>query len=302
MIIFRDPIFLEHRPPYAHPECPERLQVLAPVFQESRQELREAALLPEEQLGLVHSAECVRLVKQLAAGSGGQLEPDTYVCPRSYEVALAAAGTVAEAARTILRGECRASFAAIRPPGHHATTDNSMGFCLFNNIAIAARLAMREFSLPRVAIVDWDVHHGNGTQEIFYSEPSVLYISLHRYPHFYPGTGSTREIGAGNIANYPLPSNTTAGLYIATFRRAVEERLLPFAPKLILVSAGFDPLDDDPIGGLGLSPEHFGEITNILVEAARDLGVGIASALEGGYHLGRLPLCVKHHIEALNQL
>lgn len=297
LVVFYDPVFLEHKVPYWHPESPERLLAIEPVLRQYN--LRPAIPLEERLLELAHTPAHIALVKNTPRQGFTALDPDTYLSPRSYEVALLAVGTCAEAGRVVVRGEAEAVFCAVRPPGHHSTSDHPMGFCLFNNVAVAIQCIRQEFPIDRVAIVDWDAHHGNGSQDIFYDEPSVLYISLHRYP-FYPGTGHSSETGSSNIANYCLPGSTTREEYLATFRQAIEDKLEPFEPQLIFISAGFDALGDDPVAGLGLLPEDYAELTHILLSSARRPSIGVVSVLEGGYNLDLLPLAVEHHLRALS--
>ncbi len=236
----------------------------------------------------VHAPAYVAKVRQIALRGGGFLDADTYLGARSYDAALLAAGGAAELVRAVVSGRASNGFALVRPPGHHATAARGMGFCLFNNIAVAARAALDELGLARVLIVDWDVHHGNGTQEIFYGSPQVFFFSTHQYPH-YPGTGGWNETGAGPgsgyTANVPLP----AGVGDAGFRRIFAEILEPlaerFRPELILVSAGFDIHHSDPLRSMNLTEAGFARMTDLLLQMASELcGGRLVLALEGGYN------------------
>jgi acetoin utilization deacetylase AcuC-like enzyme len=240
----------------------------------------------------------IALSAALAREGGGWLDPDTHVSPRSVEAALAAAGAVTGATLAVLAGEAREAFCAVRPPGHHATRARAMGFCLVNSVAVAARAALAA-GLARVAVVDFDVHHGNGTQDIFWSDPAVLYVSLHRWP-FYPGTGAAEETGAGPglgaTVNVPLPASTPPARFHDALARALDavER---FRPEVVLASAGFDAYRDDPIGGLNLDVEDFARVGERLrALAAATCDGKLVSVLEGGYHLGRLGECVAAYL------
>jgi acetoin utilization deacetylase AcuC-like enzyme len=240
----------------------------------------------------VHTREHVERMRAAAERAAANrvitwLDPDTAVSPASYEAALAAVGCAVEAADRVARGLARTAFALTRPPGHHATPGEAMGFCLFNNVAIAARYLKARHGVERALIVDWDVHHGNGTQEVFWEDPSVYYLSLHLWPH-YPGTGAASERGAGagegTTRNVPLPYGTSARTYRACFDEALREALAAFSPEVVLVSAGFDCLAGDPLGGLLLEPEDCHAITVDLLQLTRPTAGGRAVAvLEGGY-------------------
>jgi len=249
------------------------------------------------------------MIEKVSQRGGGWLDGDTYLNEYSFEAALYSAGAGPSAAEKILAGKWTNAFCLVRPPGHHALAERGMGFCLFNNISITARRlqhagAIREpSSINKIAILDWDVHHGNGTQEIFYDDPSVLFISFHRWP-FYPGAGSAAETGAGKgkgfTVNIPVTLGTTPREYIEVFRKAVEENLASFKPDFVLISAGFDSYKDDPIAGLGLEVETFAELTEIAkVEAKKHCGGRLISFLEGGYNLEKLPECIEAHLKVL---
>ena len=280
-----------------HPEDRARLPALleavhrdadlAPLLLE-----RQATPAAEEDLLRVHTPEHLVSIRRAAAEARrrGQvlwLDPDTAVSPDSWEAALAAAGCAVTAAGLVARGEAGAAFALCRPPGHHATVHRAMGFCLLNNLAVAARATQAHRLAERILVVDWDVHHGNGTQDVFYSDPTVSFLSLHLSPH-YPGSGAADERGAGaglgHTRNVPLLAGTGAAEYRRRFLEALEEALASFAPDLTLVSAGFDCLAGDPLGGLLLEPEDLHQLTADLLE--RTGGPGrrrVAAVLEGGY-------------------
>lgn len=281
-----------------HPERPDRLRAIVQGLKESGLALtwiepRPATL---DEIRLLHTAEHVRFVQE-ACRRGMWMDADTYATPASYEVAVLAAGGVLTAVEKALAGKHKTAFCAVRPPGHHATPTQAMGFCLFNNVAIAARFIQKR-GLTRVMIVDFDVHHGNGTQDAFYDDDTVLYLSTHRYP-FYPGTGAADERGSGKGAGYtvnlPFPSQTPPEEFVRTYRSVVGEAIRQFRPEFILVSAGFDAYVNDPIGGLNLRPEDYYEITRVLMDAK----VPVLSALEGGYDLDGLRRCVLEHVRGL---
>ena len=290
-----DPIYLEHRTGN-HPESPQRLIAILSL-------LRETALLDAlvpvpaepattEDILRVHTPELIRKVRNLARTGGGRIDLDTTVSKRSYEAALYAAGGTIAATRAVLEGDLDAVYALVRPPGHHATPDRAMGFCLFNNVAIAARHAQKQHGLSRVLIVDWDVHHGNGTQDALYSDPSVLYFSTHQYPH-YPGTGQVSEVGSGDgrgyTVNVPLPTGCTDTDYRDVFEEILNPVAEEFKPEIILVSAGQDASERDPLAGMNLTTEGFGALSEIVVDLSEKLCEGrVVASLEGGYNLDAL--------------
>ncbi|MGC8827817.1 MAG: histone deacetylase family protein [Anaerolineae bacterium] len=287
-----DPIFLEHDLP-GHPENSRRLRVIMEA-------LDEAGLLPAltqvpaqpvalELLHRVHTPLYCQYVERVAQRGGGFLDADTYVAPRSYEAALMAAGGLVEAVRAVLEGRLDNAFALVRPPGHHARPAHGMGFCLFNNIAVAAVYALEQAGLERVLIVDFDVHHGNGTQEVFYEDDRVLYFSTHQYP-FYPGTGHWQEIGEGRGQGYTVNVPLPYGVGDEGFRCIFVELLFPlarrFRPQLILVSAGYDAHWRDPLAGLSLSLKGYAQLAELLRMMAGELcGGRLVFTLEGGYDL-----------------
>lgn len=301
-----DPLYLEHAEA-GHPERPERLRAVLRLLEEQGMlaHLRKVDATPAslEQLARVHTPTYVAQVARLAQRGGGYLDADTYVGPRSYEAACLAAGGLLNVVAAVLRGEAESGFALVRPPGHHALADRGMGFCLFNNVAIAARAAQQEHGLRRILIVDWDVHHGNGTQDAFYTDGSVLFFSIHEYPH-YPGTGHWRERGAGAgeglMVNVPFP----AGVGDEGYLRTVDEVLAPlarrFAPELILVSAGYDAHWLDPLAEMQVTVRGFGRLAKRVKELADALcGGRLVCTLEGGYHLEALSYSVLATLWAL---
>lgn len=303
MRLYTHPACLEHDPGIGHPECPARLRAVLqalddPLF--APIERVEAPRATREQLERVHGTEYVDYIFGSApAHDRTRLDPDTLMSPGSLEAALRAAGAACAATDAVLARETRRAFCAVRPPGHHATRNEAMGFCIFNSVAAAAAHALSAHLLDRVAIVDFDVHHGNGTQAIFRHDPRVLYASSHQMP-LYPGTGEADEHGAGNIFNAPLPP----GAGSTEFRAAWEEKLLPeldlFRPQLLLISAGFDADARDPLAQLQLETDDYAWITQRLVELAdRHADGRIVSALEGGYDLDALRECTAAHVAAL---
>jgi len=242
-----------------------------------------------EELEMVHALEYISLVKSKAERGGGWLDPDTVMCSESYKVALYAAGGVLTAVEAVMTGKVDSAFALVRPPGHHATRNRAMGFCIFNNVAVAAKFALANFNLNRVLIADFDVHHGNGTQDSFYADPKVLYFSTHQYP-FYPGTGSVGETGTGEGKGFTVNFPMTAGWGDEEYLRAFNEVLVPvarrFQPQLILVSAGFDPHWADSIAMMQASITGFAQMVEVLKSLASELCQGrLVLTLEGGYNL-----------------
>jgi acetoin utilization deacetylase AcuC-like enzyme len=307
-LLYRDPLFLRHETG-RHPENPNRLRAI-----ETR--LQQAGLLDRctpatyqpltpEAVARVHDPAQVEKARAVSAEGHGYLDSDTVVSLNSYDVALAAAGACAAAVDAVLRGADTSALCLVRPPGHHATPERSMGFCLFNNIALAARHAREAFGLTRVLIVDWDVHHGNGTQEIFYEDPGVFFYSIHRYGHgFYPGTGAKDETGRGRGLGYtfnePVRYGTSVREYHGRFTAGLEKAAAKIKPELVLVSAGFDAHQEDPIGSLGLAAEDFAALTQHVLEVARaHCGGRLVSCLEGGYNLDALAESVQAHLEQL---
>lgn len=300
-----DDVFKRHETEYGHPECPERidsirtslgsLEGLIPISP------RRATLAKVE---LCHDRAYIEeVLRVIENGETSLANGDVSVCAESGEIALLAVGGALNAVDAVLKGDAANAFCAVRPPGHHARPAAPMGFCLFNSIAIAARHAQQKHGLVRVAIIDWDVHHGNGTQEIFYADPSVLFFSTHQWP-FYPGSGLASEKGEGD----GLGTTINRPLYAGSGRReifsAFEESLIPaldeFRPELILISAGFDSRENDPLGGFRLTDADFADLTDLMLNAAAKHCAGrLVSVLEGGYNLHGLGLAAKAHVERL---
>jgi acetoin utilization deacetylase AcuC-like enzyme len=242
-------------------------------------------------------------VANAAAQGGGRIEADTVISRHSYDVARRAAGAVCDAVERVLRGEDRQALCVVRPPGHHALAAAPMGFCLFNSVAIAALVATREFELDRVLVIDWDVHHGNGTQDTFWDDGQVGFLSIHRWP-FYPGTGSADETGSGAglgaTLNLPMRFGTSRDDFKKRFADAVESFAAKSRPQLVLVSAGFDAHRLDPVGSLGLETEDFSDLTRIVLAVAdTHAGGRIVSVLEGGYNIDVLGDSVAEHLQTL---
>jgi len=289
--VVTDPRYAAHRGPAGHPERPERLEAVLAALDArgdalARRAPREAS--PDELLA-VHGREHVDAVARAVRAGRGQLDPDTYVSSESYDVALLAAGGSAELALRIARGEAVRGFAAVRPPGHHAEGDRAMGFCLFNNAAIAARAVQREAGALRILLLDWDVHHGNGSQHTFESDPSVLYVSTHQYP-YYPGTGAFGEIGVGRgegaTLNLPMPAGCGDAEYVGLFQRVLVPAAHAFRPDYWIVSCGFDAHADDPLAAMRVSREGYAALTAIVRALADELSGGrLLFVLEGGYSL-----------------
>ncbi len=303
-LLVHHPVFAEHIVPPGHPERPARLSAIHaalddPAFAGLRREL--APLGDTAVAEAVHPGAYVEAIRQSIpeAGHLRRIDSDTVMAPKSFEAALRAIGAACYAVDAVVAGAAANAFCAIRPPGHHAEPDRAMGFCLFNTAAAAARYAQRKHGAARVAIVDWDVHHGNGTQAIFWHDPSVLYASTHQMP-LYPGTGAMSETGVGNIVNAPL-APADGG---TEFREAFEERLLPaleaWCPDLIIISAGFDAHFRDPLAEINLVEDDFAWATEALMAIAdRHSGGRIVSLLEGGYDLTGLSTSVAAHVAAL---
>jgi acetoin utilization deacetylase AcuC-like enzyme len=308
-LLYMHPSSLEHDPGPGHPESPARMRAIMAILEREERkgalvgiERREPPRASREQLERVHTARYVDAVLGAVPESGHiRLDPDTAMSPGSDEAALRAAGAAVAAVNAVIGGEADNAFCALRPPGHHAEAERAMGFCLFNNVAIGACQALEVHGLARVAIFDFDVHHGNGTQHSFEREPRVQYLSTHQWP-LYPGTGAREETGVGNIVNCPLPAGTGS----REWRRVVEADILAaidaFAPELIMVSAGFDAHRADPLAMLELVEDDYGWVTARLVELARKhAGSRVVSVLEGGYDLTALANSALAHLNALRE-
>lgn len=305
-LLFADPLFLEHRTG-PHPESPERLRFLHEFLKQhdiiTRFGVGKAEPAQPAQLELVHDRAYIDSVREFCAAGGGRIEADTVLSTRSYDVACLAAGTAMAAVDAVLAGSAARALCLTRPPGHHALRASAMGFCLFNNIALAAAHALHDHHLGRVLIVDFDVHHGNGTQDLFYDSPGVYFFSIHRYP-FYPGTGTADETGTGaglgTKFNVPVPFGTGRKTYIEQFQSTLEQATARARPELIFISAGFDAHRADPIGSLGLETEDFEPLTRLVVEVADQYCQGrVVSVLEGGYNVRALAESVECHMRAL---
>ncbi len=301
--LVKDPRFVEHNPGQDHPECPGRLEHIQTMLQNSRLSFHEKAVraATEEEILSTHGKEYIQFMEG-ARGKAVSLDPDTRTSLRSVDLAYEAAGACVDLAQSIAKGEDAPGMALIRPPGHHATDKRPMGFCLFNNLAVAANSLLDQGLAERVAIYDWDVHHGNGTQDIFYEDPRVLFTSTHQWP-FYPGTGNPAETGRGKgegyTINVPLPAGTTDAKLLEVSKNYLIPKIKDFAPDIILVSAGYDAYIHDPVGGFGITDSGFYELSALWRQAAEELCSGkIVGFLEGGYHLQGLADCVAQTLEA----
>ncbi|RCS46079.1 histone deacetylase [Bremerella cremea] len=299
--------FLKHLTGSCHPEVPVRLttakdHLLACGIWDQWQH-PDFSAANEEQLELVHDPGLIKYLRDMTSHGGGQIDEDTFASADSYKVALLTAGAASDATRQVISGKAKRAFCLSRPPGHHATRDQAMGFCLFNNVAVAAATAIEELELSRVLIVDWDVHHGNGTQDIFWRSENVGFFSMHRYP-FYPDSGDRDARGEGPGLGYTLNLPITYGTDRQTILNEFAHRLQDFAdkvrPELVLISAGFDAHKDDPVGDLGLEAEDFLATTQTVKEIADTWSHGrIVSLLEGGYNPPRLAECIEMHLREL---
>jgi acetoin utilization deacetylase AcuC-like enzyme len=301
-----DPRYANHEVPPGHPEKPERIEALASLVRRYRRE-GLAAVAPRaatfDEIAAVHDRRYADRVRATAGKPITVFDGDTVAYSESYETALLAAGGVLELVDRVMAGKADNGFAMVRPPGHHAEADRAMGFCFFNNVAIGARHLVREHGLERILIVDWDVHHGNGTQRSFYADKQVLYVSLHQYPH-YPGTGAVNEAGVadgvGYTVNIPFPGGYGDDEYAAAFRRVIEPIGRQFAPQFVLISAGFDAHRSDPLSQMRLSTEGFAAMTRSLLDIARfSAGGKCVAVLEGGYDLAALTESVAAVLDAL---
>jgi len=299
-------IFLRHDTGPYHPENFERLNGIVQGIKHAGlwEKLThvEPVAATEDQILLCHTKRHYDFIRECSQRGSVQIDPDTHVSASSFDAALVAAGAAVQAVDGILQGKYRNAFAAVRPPGHHATADCAMGFCLFNNIAVAARYAVEVCGLKRVLIMDWDVHHGNGTQDIFYNDPSVIYVSLHK-KHHYPGTGWEHETGEGAAKgtkfNFPLDRITGTSTYEEYFSLALS-RVAVFEPEFVMISCGFDAHQRDPLGNLGLKNETYARLTRELMMFASQFGhQRVFSILEGGYDDQALSHASAAHIHAL---
>jgi acetoin utilization deacetylase AcuC-like enzyme len=309
--IVHHPIFHQHDTGPGHPETPSRYKVVMDALKGDAalwSSLREvqAREAPRGDIQAAHSPQLYKLVERVVSEGSGYLDADTIVSMRSLDAAKHAAGAPCQAIDLIMKGEVTNAFVPVRPPGHHATEERAMGFCLFNNVAVAARYAQQHYpEIERIAIIDWDVHHGNGTQGIFYDDPTVYFFSSHQYP-WYPGTGTRGEKGTGRGVGYtlnlPLRAATPATEQKRAFESALDEISTKFSPDLIMISAGFDSHIGDPLGQLLLEDKDFVDMTRAVKQWAASSCQGrLVSCLEGGYNLETLGETVRAHVEELSR-
>lgn len=307
--IVHHPIYEKHNTGPGHPETPERYRVVMDALQSDATFWDSFVHVTPEKAGqgivqAAHTKEHFRRVENAFADGLDRLDADTVISMQSFDASLFAAGGAVAAVDAVMSGEADNAFVAVRPPGHHATAEHAMGFCLFNNVAVAARYAQNKYKeIERVAIIDWDVHHGNGTQGIFYSDPSVFFFSMHQYP-WYPGTGSRGEAGQGrglgSTLNVPMRAYTKAGDQLASFESAIAEIAAKMKPDIVFISAGFDAHASDPLGQLQLEDADLAAMTRTVKQwAAETCGGRVVSCLEGGYNLRTLGETVKCHVAEL---
>ncbi len=305
--IVQDTRYLSHVVGFDHPESPERLVAIYEMLAlpDMADKFIQIPARPAtiDELAMVHRRSYIDLVADTAGKSFTSLDPDTATSAESFTAALLAAGGLLNAIDSVISGRVDNAFALVRPPGHHAEDRGAMGFCLFNNVAIGALHAINKHHLQRVLIVDWDLHHGNGTQHSFYEDPRVLYFSTHQYP-YYPGTGNLKEngrgAGLGYTINVPLRTGADNGLYVDIFRKLLQPVALQFQPELILVSAGFDIYAEDPLGGMEVTTEGFAGLTRVLMNIADACCRGrLVMTLEGGYHIQGQAAAVKKVLQEM---
>ena len=307
--LLSDPSFERHQTPSQHPESPARNVAVRKALEPfAAKAIRvKQRIASEDEIALCHSRDYIARAKQdIAAGLRELSTGDTHVSKASWEVASEAVGGVLGAVDLVCGGQADTAFCAVRPPGHHATPTRGMGFCIFNNIAIGARHAQQKHGLARVLIVDWDVHHGNGTQDVFYQDGSVMFMSTHQHP-WYPGSGLHSETGegkgAGKTLNFPFPAGSgRAEILGEAFEQHLVKAVADFRPELIMISAGFDSREGDPLGRFTLADRDFGDLTTLLrTLAAKYSGGRVVSVLEGGYSLAGLASGVAAHVAALSR-
>ena len=294
-----------HDTGWGHPEHVGRLRAVTRALREHPEVLTSVEHIDsrhatEDEIALVHGRSYIAEVRELARAGGGRLDADTVASEGSWDAARAGAGALLDGVDFAMRGEGMRAFCAVRPPGHHALADRAMGFCLFGNVAIAARYAQRRHGLRRVLIVDWDVHHGNGTQALVENDPDVHFLSMHQWP-WYPGTGAADDHGPhGTVWNIPLPGGLPAQRYVDAFEKGVDDATRAFTPDLVLISAGFDSVRGDPLGGFTLEIDDIARLTRTMVDRAATWCAGrVVSALEGGYAPDRVGEACVEHMRAL---
>ena len=299
--------YLEHEPGAFHPESPARLisimEYLSEIQLIDKLELISPSPAEHQWISTIHTDEYINFIKYSCAHKNFQLDADTIICQNSYDVACLAVGGVLNAADAIMSGKIENAFCAVRPPGHHAECNRAMGFCIFNNVAIVAKYLQEKYGLTKILIIDWDVHHGNGTQNSFYQDSSVFYFSIHQFP-FYPGTGRIEETGdeegLGYNLNIPVKAGNGDEKYIKIFKNQLLPVVYMFKPDFILISTGFDAHYQDPLSAMQVTDEGFKKMTEIICEIADIFCNGrIISILEGGYNLQTLPKSIATHIKIL---
>jgi len=299
---------VKHSPPFSHPERPERVSSVYNFLKDknffSNVDLINPVGATKEDILRVHTYDHYEFVNQSIIKGKNLLDGDTYIVKDSLTAALLSAGGVIKAVDLVLGNSYKSVFSLMRPPGHHAESKKPMGFCIFNNISIAARYVQDKYNLERIAIIDWDVHHGNGTQEIFYNSSKVFFISLHQYP-FYPGTGSENESGNGEgegfTLNFPLPAGTSGESYFRIFKENIIKALINYNSQLLFISAGFDAHKYDPLANMKLTEDDFADMTKVIKDFADKKNIKIISVLEGGYNLDALSASVYSHLSVLNE-
>ncbi|MGA2781264.1 MAG: histone deacetylase [Smithella sp.] len=305
--VVKDNRYLQHSAGFAHPESPERLAAIYEMLDNPLMSWKFTHIEPREathkEIETIHSPSYVKFIASTAGQRCVFLDPDTATSPETYEIAKLAVGGVCNAIDEVMEEKVDNAFAFVRPPGHHAEKDAAKGFCVFNNIAIGAMHAISKYNLTKILIVDWDLHHGNGTQHSFFNDPRILYFSTHQYP-YYPGTGDLLEIGRGHgegyTVNVPLREGAGDASFVAIFRRILQPVALEYKPELILLSAGFDIYFQDPLGGMRVTPEGFAAMTRVLLNIADTCCQGrLVAVLEGGYHVSGLTRSVKAVLEEM---
>jgi len=307
-VVFRDDRCIDHVTPGGHPECPQRLISIYGMLDGNRAaagyEIRTPREATCEELALNHDSAYIKAIEATAGRAQVSLDPDTSTSAGSWCAAKLAAGAVLDGCDMLMSGQAVNAMALVRPPGHHAEYDRAMGFCLFNNVAIGARYLMQRHGLDRIMIYDWDIHHGNGTQNAFYSIPEVLYVSSHQYP-YYPGSGALHETGSGRgrgfTVNIPLAGGQDDADYLLLIDRIIAPLARQYKPQLLMISAGYDIYERDPLGTMQVTPVGFGQMAARLKQLADEVCAGrLLLALEGGYHIEGIALSVKHTLDAIS--